>query len=160
MANSSRIQLGGFTAMKMTVKYVLPRKVIPTLGENKVGTSLTNAVVLHNSCLHSPFCQRSTFDEWNICFLLAEIKSTWESLQLGVTLSAVRCKTTRNFTYHFNQCRSAGLKSVIYICHMGWQESLEAVHKLRNRLCPVICSVFSYLKKRRIVRKKKLKEDI
>lgn len=32
---------------------------------------------------------------------------------------------------------------MIYICCVGWQQSLEAVHKLRNRLRPVICAVFS-----------------
>lgn len=38
-----------------SIRYVSPCIVIPTLGENKVGMILTNAVVLHNSCLHTPF---------------------------------------------------------------------------------------------------------
>lgn len=58
---------------------------------------------------------------------------------------------------------------MIYICPVGWQQSLEVVHKLRNRLHPVICAVFSELKKSpkikakisakiRIVRKKEIEQ--
>lgn len=36
---------------------------------------------------------------------------------------------------------------MIYICCVGWQQSLEVVQLLRNGLCPVIFAAFNQLKK-------------